>query len=291
MWRKDRDKSTNTYNPDPLIRQVEHRWLPPLDQFVEAVFSKTRLPSHDHTHHRRVWSYAKDLVRTLHREGYRFSEAKLEQLMIAVFFHDTGLTRTPDASHGKESREICRKFLESRPSLPAGSLNAILEAVEKHDDKSYAEMSAGKKRPPDDILTMLAVCDDLDAFGATGVFRYLEIYIQRGIPLPSVPARVMENLERRVGYLLQNYGDLKDFVQVHQERYQFTVDFYRELDLQYNSASGIPAGMGPVKVIDLLVGKVLHEKIHPGEIASLMENPALDEYSLRYFRQLENELK
>jgi HD superfamily phosphodiesterase len=286
MWGKE--------NPDSLIRQVEDRWLQPLYQYVKEEFSNTWLPSHDHTHHLRVWSFAKDLVSTLHNEGCRFSEAKLEQLILAVFFHDTGLTRTFDASHGKESREICRKFLEDNASLPAESRNEILKAVEKHDDKSYAEKSADGKGLPDDILTLLAVCDDLDAFGAIGVFRYLEIYLQRGIPLQSIPDKVMENLEKRIGYLLQNYGELKDFVQKHEKRYQCTVAFYRELDRQYisasASASGMPAAEGPAKVVNLLIEKVLREKIHLSEILSHIEALATDDYSLRYFNRLEREL-
>jgi len=274
-----------------LIRQVEHRWLQPLYQFVKEEFSHTWLPSHDHTHHLRVWSYAKDLISQLNDAGWFFSEAKLEKLMVAVFFHDTGLTRTIDASHGKESREICRKFLEGNASFSAESLNEILEAVEKHDDKSYADRSAGRKRPPDELLTLLAVCDDLDAFGAIGVFRYLEIYLQRAIPLHSVPARVRENLEKRFGFLVRNYSEFESFFNGHQKRYQYTVDFYTELDRQYNAASEVPADSCPAKVVTLLVEKVLHEKMPLSEITSGMVDQAPDEYSRLFFSQLESELQ
>jgi hypothetical protein len=261
-----------------------------LYDYVEAEFSNTWLPSHDHTHHLRVWTFAKDLVRTLYRHGCPVRKAKLEQLIIAIFFHDTGLTRTLEASHGKESREICRKFMDRFSSLSADDVENILKAVEKHDDKSYPESPRSGRDMPDDILTLLAVSDDLDAFGATGVFRYLEIYLRRNIQLRSMPVKIIENLEKRFAYLLQNYGDLKSFVKVHQKRYHYTVDFYRELAKQFDSASGRLAETGPVKVVNLLVEKVLREKVHLTEIASHYENLALDEYGLRYFRQLQSEL-
>jgi hypothetical protein len=31
------------------------------------------------------------------------------------------------------------------------------------------------------MLTILSVADDLDAFGYIGIYRYIEIYLERGI--------------------------------------------------------------------------------------------------------------
>jgi HD superfamily phosphodiesterase len=273
-----------------LIRRVERRWLQTLYETVKTIFMNTWLPSHDHTHHMRVWTFAKELVEAMYGEGCHFTQTQLEQLIIAVFFHDTGLTRTLDESHGKESRELCMRFLEDHSSLFTGSRKPILEAVEKHDNKSYPRSSPLQKTMPDEILTLLAVCDDLDAFGAIGVFRYLEIYIQRGVPLCIMPEKVLKNIEKRFGYLLQNYGEIKNFLQVHQKRYQYTIDFYRNLGLQYESTPGLPDDTGPVKVVKMLMGKILLERIPLSEIKSHITVPGLDDYSLRYFRQLEKEL-
>jgi hypothetical protein len=275
---------------NPLIQQVEHRWLQTLFEYTEAAFRNTWLPSHDQTHHLRVWTFAKELAAAMHGDGFHFTQTKLEQLIIAVFFHDTGLIRTLDESHGKESREICLKFLEDNASLYTGPRESILQAVEKHDDKSYPESSPLLKVMPDDILTMLAVCDDLDAFGAIGVFRYLEIYIQRGVPLCLMPERVITNLEKRFGFLLRNYGELKNFMHVHQKRYTYTVDFYRELGRRYKSLQGLPVDTGPVKVIKLLMEKVLLERITLAEMKSHIGDSPADAFTLLYFRQLEKEL-
>ncbi len=258
---------------------------------MEAEFSHTWLPSHDHTHHRRVWLFAKELVRALCTEGCHFSESKLEQLIIAVFFHDTGLTQTLDASHGRESREICRKFLNGFSAFSTDSAETILAAVEKHDDKTYAESFPPGKELPDDILTMLAVCDDLDAFGATGVFRYLEIYVQRGVPLRMMPEKVLENLEKRFHFLVQNFNMLGNFIQVHKKRYHYTADFYRKMGLQFASDPGRTVDTGPVKVVGLLTEKILHERIPVAEIGSHIQVSELDEFSYHYFSRLEKEHK
>ena len=262
-----------------------------LYEYVKAEFSQTWLPSHDHTHHMRVWSYAKILTEVLNREGHHFSKTKLEQLIIAVFFHDTGLTRTLDASHGKESREICRKFLARQPNLLKDHFDEMLDAVEKHDDKSYGDFPVAERNQPDDILTMLTVCDDLDAYGAIGVFRYLEIYFHRGIPFQLIPVKVIVNLKKRHQYLIQHYGDLKDFILAQQNRYQFTVDFYNALGKQQHAPDNISPNEGPLIVANLLLEKVLREKIHITEIAFSIENLPLDEYTIHYFRQLQSELK
>jgi len=276
-----------TEGPDSLIQQVEQQWLQPLYEYVRTEFSKTWLPSHDHTHHLRVWTFAKDLAEALQREGRQFSKTQLEQLIIAVFFHDTGLTRTLDASHGKESREICKKFLEKHASMPAEGLQEILDAVEKHDDKSYPQRIHHGKKLPVDLLTMLAVCDDLDAFGAIGVFRYLEIYVRRGIAMESLAGKAIENLEKRFINLSSHYGKLEGFIQEQEKRCRYTLDFFRALDKQIRQDHGLWAEKGPVAVVNILLEKVLHKKIH---FARFPENPGSDAPGKKYFQDLQIEL-
>ena len=38
-----------------------------------------------------------------------------------------------------------------------------------------------RRQDRNDLLTVLSVADDLDAFGFTGIYRYSEIYLTRGI--------------------------------------------------------------------------------------------------------------
>jgi hypothetical protein len=223
----------------------------------------------------------------LHREGSHFSKAKLERLIIAVFFHDTGLTRTLDASHGKESREICRSFLDRFSTLSAESRDAILEAVEKHDDKSYAESVPSRMKLPDEILTILAVCDDLDAFGAIGVFRYLEIYVRRGIPMESLAVTVIDNLGNRFMNLTKHYGQLASFIQEQEKRCRYTLNFFRALDEQIVQNPDLSVEKGPVAVVNILLEKVLHHKIH---FTRFPGNPGSDDFGIKYFQDLQFEL-
>ena len=273
-----------------ITNRVEGKWLLKLYEYIKTEFSRTWLPSHDHTHHLRVWLYARHLFEILQQRGHHFSEMKVEQLIIAAFFHDTGLTRTFDASHGKESREICREFLASCSLLPADAFGPVLEAVEKHDDKSYAHGFATGKEIPDDILTLLAASDDLDAFGAIGVFRYLEIYLQRGIPLRSLAPKVNENLGKRFVNLKKHYGALGDFMQEQEKRYRFTVNFYRDLDTVFQSNTVNPADQGPLAIVNLMIEKVLRDRIH---LTSLPEHAAIlltDTYGQAYFKALSQEM-
>lgn len=278
-------------NLNIAIRRVENQWLEKLFTFVKALFNQTWLPSHDHTHHLRVWGHAKSLVEALYQKDHLLTETKLEQLIIASFFHDTGLIRTLDASHGKESREICRNYLAGQSCLSADSVSEILDAVEKHDDKSYEGPALSAKDLPEGLTTLLAVCDDLDAFGAIGVFRYLEIYMQRGITMPSMSTKIIENLEKRLGYLMRSFGELKEFIQVQQRRCQYTMDFYNALDSRQFSSADKQDQIGAGKVTTLLIEKVLHDKIHFTELISHIENFPLDPYSKSYFNQLQNELQ
>jgi HD superfamily phosphodiesterase len=124
---------------DHALQLVEQRWLTVLYEHVKKEFSRVWLPSHDHTHHLRVWHQAKELIRLLYMRGCPFDGKDIENLIVAVFFHDTGLTVTLDTSHGKESRKKCIEFLNHTARFSKDSYDEILEAVEKHDDKSYCE--------------------------------------------------------------------------------------------------------------------------------------------------------
>lgn len=153
------------------IRETEEVWLLPLLNHCHNLFSEAFLPSHDHMHHYRVWCNAKELMFLMEDAGCRMSPELPVQLILAAFFHDTGLLHTHDEKHGLESRKLCEEFFRgSDHPLPAG-FPEILDAIEHHDDKSYTgkaiTLEAGLS-----VLKLLSVSDDLDAFGYTGIYRY-----------------------------------------------------------------------------------------------------------------------
>ena len=45
---------------------------------------------------------------------------------------------------------------------------------------------------------MLSVADDLDAFGFTGIYRYSEIYLMRGINPNQLGHLIIENAAKQI---------------------------------------------------------------------------------------------
>ncbi|MFN8208794.1 MAG: HD domain-containing protein, partial [Bacteroidales bacterium] len=142
-----------------ILTRVEDRWLQILYLHDREIFSGIHLPSHDHTHHLRVWQFARELVMVWEESGRRFSMEEIELLILAVFFHDTGMSRTQQSRHGLVSREFCEAFLqENKLSAMAGKAE-LLDAIEQHDNKDYGLTH----RDPTGLLTLLNLADDLDA--------------------------------------------------------------------------------------------------------------------------------
>lgn len=88
------------------IQHIEKKWLGHLQGHCKELFAKTHLPSHDHTHHTRVWGYFKQLQ----NEIPALSREETEAMIFAVFFHDTGMVINPGPEHGKISRAQCEEF-------------------------------------------------------------------------------------------------------------------------------------------------------------------------------------
>jgi hypothetical protein len=161
------------------------------------------------------------------------------QLMLASFFHDTGLIHTQNEKHGWESRKLCEEFFRrSDHPVPAG-FPEILDAIEHHDDKSYAGISIIREPGPQ-VLRLLSASDDLDAFGYTGIYRYAEIYLMREIRPEDLPDRILENLNNRFLNLKNILAPLKQFMDRQEIRYWITCEFYMGLSASNAAASEKP---------------------------------------------------
>ncbi len=214
------------------IRDTEEMWLLPLLNHCNNLFSEVFLPSHDHLHHYRVWNHAKELILILAGAGFQISPELPEQLMLAAFFHDTGLIYTRDEKHGLESRRLCEEFFNRGDhALPEG-YHEILEAIEHHDDKSFRRKSFTGE-PAIQLLGLLGTSDDMDAFGYTGIYRYAEIYLLRGIKPEDLPGRVLENLNNRFNNLKSILENLSDFISRQEIRFWITCEFYLGLSEAY----------------------------------------------------------
>ena len=104
------NKKTDIEN---ILTKTEERWLKILYHAIKSEFIKHPLPSHDHTHHHRVWLFAKELLKALSDGGYDVDSTLAEKAIISAFFHDVGMTVTHKSSHGNESRNchILTRFL------------------------------------------------------------------------------------------------------------------------------------------------------------------------------------
>lgn len=183
------------------ISTIENIWLSDLSSEVERIFSQTWLPSHDLLHHLRVWKFAKDLLSAYSNSGYEFSADFIEALVLAVFFHDTGLSVTSDERHGLEGKLFAEKYMKDKVSLTENLQNELFQAIILHDDKNYANGQTIESKPG--IYRILTLADDLDALGCLGLLRYLEIYWKRGISKKLILSEIERNLISRFKFLSQ----------------------------------------------------------------------------------------
>jgi HD superfamily phosphodiesterase len=138
----------------PVIEAAEKKYRHRLTRECRSLFNNTYLPSHDHLHHARVWDNASLLLSRLYDAGMATGPRMAEKAIIAAYFHDTGLTVNQGPGHGTESRQICSGFLD-KCELAISDRNEILDAVEKHDDKSYGKLSDPSSLAASYLLRMI----------------------------------------------------------------------------------------------------------------------------------------
>ncbi len=207
--------------PVPYISAAEAKYKSRLTDECRKLFIASPMPSHDHLHHIRVWNNAALILEKLYESGILTDPLMAEKAIIAAFFHDTGLTKTPDAEHGKQSRLICEEYL-SGTELTEKDKEEILDAVERHDDKDYPAAS-----DPASLAAIISVADDIDAFGCTGISRYAEIYSLRGIPVNEMAEKIIANATSRLNHLSETYKSFPDLVENQRKRASTLMTYYK----------------------------------------------------------------
>lgn len=211
-------------NLNEYIQQAEQKWLSALSNYCKNLFKDTNIPSHDHSHHLRVWEYSKEILEAI-SSSFEISYSLVESCLIASLFHDIGLTKTLSESHGLESKKICIQYFEEKDIQKPDRFNEILYAIENHDDKDYRIQN----QKPDSLLSILCNADDLDAFGRIGIIRYTEIYLLRGINLNELPDSVIKNLDNRFSNFECSYKSFPELHKNHLQRYLTTKKFFEDL--------------------------------------------------------------
>lgn len=205
-----------------IIIKSEEKYLSSIEAFFKKKWGDTKLWSHDLSHHRRVWNYAKELLPYIGDANQLF----IEKLLIACYLHDIGISIDKGEKHGIHSRKICESFLEENNISPADYAD-LIQAIENHDNKNYSDSIVNNK-----LLFLLSAADDLDAFGYTGILRYADIYLERDISITDLGKMVIENSGKRFQNFEKAFSGYSELVERHRIRYQVLISFYSELDRQ-----------------------------------------------------------
>jgi HD superfamily phosphodiesterase len=238
-------------NLTAFIESAESRFKQILEDFFVSVYDEKNLYSHGIDHHRRVWNYAKELLTT------RLIQSKLRpacdpsKLIIVCYLHDIGMSVEPGPRHGFKSRELCIQFL-NKYKLSEYDYEDVLDTIMNHDNKDYTS-----DRRTNDLLKVLSVADDLDAFGFTGIYRYSEIYLTRGVNPHQLGLLVLENAEKRFKNFEDIYGVQNFYVKFHRKRYEILCNFFRQYNEQADSCNFITDApesyCGVIKLFMLLI--------------------------------------
>ena len=271
------------------MKEVEEKWFPVLLAQCRDIFSNTFIPSHDESHHSRVWSFAKQFMQELEKNNFSFDKKKIESVIFSVFFHDTGMSVQPDPEHGKHSRKIAEEFFTHTFRTPFDGMDEVLTVIEKHDDKDYQASKANQSHSPDGLFYIVNASDDLDALGIVGIYRYAEIYLMQGVEKKDLSGKILENSRNRFQFFLNNYGFLSRFAEQQMIRYQILQKFYNDLILQQKTGN-VSEETGPTAVINKFEQLILTENIPLQQVFQRVENESKDPYVLDFFRLLKEEM-
>lgn len=272
---------------DRLIKNTEAKWLNLLNYECQRVFEGTHLPSHDATHHLRVWAHARDLLAQLEKSGKTANEKDIEKLMIAVFFHDTGMSETLQKEHGQISRRIAKEFLKDK-QLHSSDLDEILDAVEHHDKKDYKPVSGGKNEYS--LQKLLNICDDLDALSFIGAYRYTEIYLLRHTPVKEISEAILDNLQKRFQHMKEFPGLAHSYMKAQNLRYMATRNFFKDLNFQIHQVGDdLTTYNGPVGIVNFIKELMIDQKLNIGDACKQVLLIAGDFYVTNFFEKLEKE--
>jgi HD superfamily phosphodiesterase len=203
------------------ISSAEKIYKDLLESFFTSVYPPEALPSHNIAHHRRVWGYAKELLQYTDNKENTYKDTFIQKLLIVCHLHDIGMSVDSGIKHGQHSRELCIRFLKEH-HLEETDYKDVLSAIENHDNKDYDNSIV-----QDQLQTILSVADDLDAFGETGIYRYLEIYLERGIDKQLISTAIRDNARKRFENFEKVFGNNPELIKKHRERYLVLDNYFK----------------------------------------------------------------
>jgi len=244
---------------EDIITAAEIRYKPLLEDFFIKKWGSTILYSHDIDHHRRVWKYARELLLITVPD-----DLPPEKLLMASYLHDLGMATDRSERHGPAGMELCKAFLAGN-NMDIAIYSDVMEAIENHDDKEYKNLASDKSS----LLKILSAADDLDAFGFIGVYRYIEIYLARGITPIMISSEIARNAASRFANFETCFGDYPSLVEKHKPRYLILNGLMTHNAIEsakdfINHDTGNTAGS-----LIQLVADMVRYKVPPSEIVTL----------------------
>lgn len=225
-------------NSNINIHSVENSLKQPIEKFFLSVYPTDYLISHGLEHHRRVWEYAKEII-TNSCFQTNIDLHFLKELIVACFFHDIGMAINHGINHGITSLEKTSEFMKFSMMNPSEFQDA-LKAIEYHDDKDYSSPAKANR-----ILEVLSIADDLDAFGFTGILRYSDIYLRRGVKPDDLGILIRKNAFSRLENFLRNKNFSDAFIKKHTERFEILDRFFKNYNEEipdYKFKTNSPSG-------------------------------------------------
>lgn len=276
---------------DIWINRAEGLWLKPIENHITSLFSGTFLPSHDQTHHRRVWHLSRQLIREIGKHNQHIDYQTVEGILIASWFHDVGLIHSTDENHGAAGSDMCRAYFMKNNGVLPGSFEELLEAIRKHDQKEEQIYSGIETDHRPEILAILSMADDLEALGIIGIYRYAEIYLERGIPLSELGERVVRNANSRF-HRLSGCSLCENLIRSYSSEWKDLVSFYEQFTRQL-AQSTLPdlVKSGPLGMVNLIRFLVLEKHVRPEILWKSTGQEGSDPFVKGYLIQLQNELE
>jgi enolase len=156
-------------------------------EVVEAIAARLGPTYEQDAHH--GLRHAKDLLQSAANLGARLGVADQVDwrvLAAAACLHDVAAATE---LHGAESAAAAREVLSGTTILAPEDMSRVERAVSLHEDRSDA--GCEQRRAAGLEAQILYDADQMEAFGAKGVYRYVAIYSSRGTPLERIPDDVV----------------------------------------------------------------------------------------------------
>jgi HD superfamily phosphodiesterase len=266
-----------------LIDSSEKKLIQPVEDFFIKKYKEGFLISHGLEHHRRVWKYAKELLQHSYSQKEDPDPELVDKLLIACYMHDIGMATDPGEKHGRHSRLLCEEFL-SRQNLKKEDFRDVLQVIESHDNKEYTCTLNNNE-----LHKLLSAADDLDAFGYTGIWRYVEIYRIRGTTFHQLGKEIPKNALSRFENFTSVFGQYPGLIEKHTPRFNCLISFFEEYNHQiseYQFDTKNPSGYcGVIEILSEVFTAEILSKSLPNDKLNISDDPVIQYFLIAFGRE------